>query len=498
MRSPQREIELLERRLLSERPNDELLRRYHRAAIEAGAIGAARQLFETLFRRHADNQTIGGLFIALSLELQDHERALWGIRRLLALNTPEDHLLDAALAVLAQRSAGGTTPKLISPQISLCMIVKNEAHCLGRSLYHARELADDLVVVDTGSTDRSVDIARLFDARIFSFAWCQDFAAARNFALKYAQGRWILILDADEAIAAQDIKFVRRLTTENECTRIAFSLETRNYCHKANIIGWHANDGSYGRMESGLGWFGSNKVRIFPRREDIRFHFPVHERVEPSLKSAGYKILPCSVPVHHYGHLDEATNRRKALAYYELGCKKIEQMRNDLPALRELAVQAGQLEYWTEAIRLWELLLNLKPDFVEAHINIANAHWQLGAYQKALKAARTASDYEPGHPQAIYNVAISQLFIGESAAAAQKLSELLERQPDYLPALFMSAAALDITGRTQEASEQWVSVAAKIPAPALRLAKQDLAQRLACSGRTRDASLIEADAGRLE
>jgi tetratricopeptide (TPR) repeat protein len=83
-------------------------------------------------------------------------------------------------------------------QLSLAMIVKNEARCLGRCLRSIRGVVDEIVVADTGSTDDTVKIAGEFGARVTHFDWVNDFAAARNHALAQTTGAWILVLDADE------------------------------------------------------------------------------------------------------------------------------------------------------------------------------------------------------------------------------------------------------------------------------------------------------------
>jgi glycosyltransferase involved in cell wall biosynthesis len=86
----------------------------------------------------------------------------------------------------------------LKPKLSLAMIVKNEARCLARCLRSIRTAVDEIVVVDTGSTDRTVEIARDFGANILHFDWVNDFSAARNFAIGGVKGDWILVLDADE------------------------------------------------------------------------------------------------------------------------------------------------------------------------------------------------------------------------------------------------------------------------------------------------------------
>ncbi|MGD8447496.1 MAG: glycosyltransferase family 2 protein, partial [Desulfobacterales bacterium] len=84
------------------------------------------------------------------------------------------------------------------------MITRNEEQFLQRCLDSVQGIVDEIVVVDTGSVDRTIGIARSFCARIYHFEWTEDFSAARNFSLSKANGDWIFSLDADETISEQD------------------------------------------------------------------------------------------------------------------------------------------------------------------------------------------------------------------------------------------------------------------------------------------------------
>jgi len=99
-------------------------------------------------------------------------------------------------------------------RISLCMIVRNEEACLGRCLKSVQGHVDEIIVVDTGSTDRTVEIARRFGARIYHHPWENDFSKHRNQSLAYATGDWILQLDADEELFAEDGPLLRRIVRE--------------------------------------------------------------------------------------------------------------------------------------------------------------------------------------------------------------------------------------------------------------------------------------------
>ena len=89
-------------------------------------------------------------------------------------------------------------------RLSQCMIVKNEETNIRRALSWAAGIAEEQIVVDTGSTDRTVEIAREMGAKVYSFSWTDDFSAAKNFAISKASGQWIAFLDADEYLSEED------------------------------------------------------------------------------------------------------------------------------------------------------------------------------------------------------------------------------------------------------------------------------------------------------
>ena len=84
--------------------------------------------------------------------------------------------------------------------ISVCMIVKNEEAVLARCLDSLQQIADEIIIVDTGSTDRTKEIAALYTSRIYDFTWVHDFSAARNFAFSKATKDYIYSADADEVL----------------------------------------------------------------------------------------------------------------------------------------------------------------------------------------------------------------------------------------------------------------------------------------------------------
>ena len=102
------------------------------------------------------------------------------------------------------------------PRLSVCMIVKNEERFLGQCLASVKDIADELIVIDTGSTDRTVEIAREHGAQVGNFEWCNDFAAARNASIAPATGDWILFLDADEELSPTEKAELPRLLSQTQ------------------------------------------------------------------------------------------------------------------------------------------------------------------------------------------------------------------------------------------------------------------------------------------
>ena len=244
-----------------------------------------------------------------------------------------------------------------------------------------------------------------------------------------------------------------------------------------------------------MGWFPTSKVRLFPRCEAIRFAFPVHELVEPSIRNAGWTIADCPIPVHHYGHINEAKNTRKAHYYFELGYAKLDQLGRDKSALRELAVQAGQLERWPEAIDLWNRFLTICPGYSEAYANIAGAYWQIGRYAQGVDFSRKAIQADPDLKEGHYNLAVNLLMKGGAQEAARILHAILRDNRHYLAASFMLGAALCIIGDIGASRSIFNNLSKELSSDVLNYALGDLAQKFIDSDLERYAVLLQKAVG---
>ncbi len=176
--------------------------------------------------------------------------------------------------------------------LTVCLIVKNEEQFLPQCLKSIHGLARQIVVVDTGSTDRTVEIAKEHGAEVHSFAWCDDFSAARNAALEHATGDWVLMLDADEELPAAEHE--RLLADMKRADVIAFRLPL-------------VNKGEEGQ--------GKHCVpRLFRNAPGAYYYSRIHEQVFPSLiqlgKAWGLKTAIGTAELLHHGYSKEIVRDR--------------------------------------------------------------------------------------------------------------------------------------------------------------------------------------------
>ena len=403
---------------------------YHDAVLARKAFARAEAVFREALSRHPHNKRLRLLLIDLMCRQQDFHGAMPEIETAMVEFGIDDGMLPAALAVRAQ--VGPHAGR--ADGVSLCMIVKNEQRHLARCLRSAKPLVDEIIVVDTGSSDSTPDIAQIFGAKTYDFPWKNDFSKARNFSLSKATGEWILVLDADETISVNDYEEFRRILKRSQCRPDAYRIQTRNYSNQANTVGFRPNRGEFPE-EEGMGWYPSDKVRLFTNDSHIRFVYPVHELVEPSLQKI--QIQDCAIVVHHYGTLKISKTQEKTKNYRKLGRKKLEKGRNNPAAIKERAIQSAQLGKHSEALDFWRRFLRLQPRSAEAYLNMGTAYWNLGRYAEALSVAEKALRLDPSLKEAKFNMAYSLLLVGRGGEAKTLLERLLKEQPDYLAAEFL-------------------------------------------------------------
>lgn len=184
-------------------------------------------------------------------------------------------------------------------RISLCMIAKNEGENIRRCLNSVAGAVDEIIVVDTGSTDDTCEIARQFGARVLSFSWNGNFSDARNASLEPATGDWILFLDADEELAPGSGETLRRITADNSVE--GYFIKVVNYI------------GSEGWIETCPDLI----FRLFRNRREYRFRGAIHEQIADVIleknSQARYRAAEDLV-ILHYGYLSRQIKEKDKIA----------------------------------------------------------------------------------------------------------------------------------------------------------------------------------------
>lgn len=217
-------------------------------------------------------------------------------------------------------------------KISACVIVKNEEKNLPRWIGNMQQFADEMVIVDTGSTDRTVEIARAAGARVYDFPWKNDFAAAKNFAIKQAKGDWIAFLDADEAFSEETVGRVRpllkRIDRENRkivgivCKLINFD-EDQDY----RIIN------------------AVFQLRIFRNSPKIRYVGAIHERLVDRDAEKHINLSTTDLVIHHTGYSSKGMEGKLRRNLELLQTKEKEEGEGELDAFYFAECYIGLGEY---------------------------------------------------------------------------------------------------------------------------------------------------------
>lgn len=193
-------------------------------------------------------------------------------------------------------------------RISQCMIVKNEEKNIKRALSWGKDLMWEQIVVDTGSTDRTVEIAKAMGAKVFYFEWIEDFAAAKNYAISKAKGDWIAFLDADEYMTEEGTTKLKPLFSQ---------LLSRKF--DGLSTGWQQLN------DEGQIFSSGTQVRFFRNSPDIRYRRRIHEQLE-SISGKELRIADAvnEISIFHVGYQTQVeaeknkSNRNRKLILREL------------------------------------------------------------------------------------------------------------------------------------------------------------------------------------
>jgi tetratricopeptide (TPR) repeat protein len=304
-------------------------------------------------------------------------------------------------------------------RLSLCMIVRDEQEMLPRCLASVADVVDEMIVVDTGSSDATVEIARSFGARVLFHEWSGSFAEARNVSFAAATGDWLLCLDADEMLVAEDSALLRALT--GRTWREAFYLSETNYT---------------GDLEDGTA-VTHNALRVFRNRPEYRFEGRLHEQIAHCLP--GYlpeRLESSGVRIEHYGYLGVVRDtREKSRRNIEL--LRLQQAESPPSAFlhynlgSEYAAAGEPVAALVELERSWELLDALSDrqsyEFAPALMSrLVKALRARGRAEDAIARAEQGLERFPGFTDLVLEQAMAAIALGDQGRAIELLERCLE------------------------------------------------------------------------
>lgn len=305
-------------------------------------------------------------------------------------------------------------------KLSVMVCVKNEEQLLGRCLDSVRPVADELIVVDTGSTDGTVEVARRHGANLYAWTGGESFLEAWNLALERCRGDWVLNLDGDETIERSDLPELRRLLYRKDVD--AFVLPIRNYsCTMDLMWDWHANDGSCPEEEAFSGCPGSwrsHALRLFRRLDGVSFRQGETNHTSPdaSIHRLGLPVGRADLTLHNLGWLKGGDRY--------LMEKNVARLDGELRHAKKRA-----------------------PD----HVNIAKTYLCLGEDPRALEHVELALALEPELVDALYVGGMIGKESGQLELAQDYLLRALAQEPDHADAWTVLGMVCDLDDRPQEA-----------------------------------------------
>ncbi len=293
------------------------------------------------------------------------------------INDAHEHSVFALLqtGLLFNLPAPGPDDQQLPEGISLCMIVKNEERFLAECLESVKGVVDEINIIDTGSTDRTVEIARSYGANVDFREWRNDFAWARNEAIQMATRRWTLILDADEELERESRNLVNSLRTTP-------ATDTSVYINIVNLISDAA----------GMGTMSHRLIRIFPTGQGLRYKGVIHETIGSHDGEPTSAVLS-PITILHKGYTHEMLiGRDKDSRNQPLVSRAYEENGDDSFSLFNFgnsAICSGDIDLGIEVLeRMLATAKEAKLYFPLAYLMLCQAYCESkGENEKALEIA---------------------------------------------------------------------------------------------------------------
>ncbi len=322
-----------------------------------------------------------------------------------------------------------------TPSISLCMIVKNEKNWIATSILSVKDLVSEVVVVDTGSSDGTPDIARALGAKVIHFPWVDDFSAARNRSIAGATGEWILVLDADEIIDTEGCQQIRAWLSQP--VGLMASMIQTTYSNEPHLLMWQRNNLTCEAARNFPGYIESPLIRLFKRRSDICFMGRVHEGAiwKGHEEDRGVSL---DVRIHHYGQVRREVNPAKKDLYLKLGAKKVAENPGDVNIFYDYAVANWEAGHKPQAKECFRIILKISPRHLCSNFALAVLCAQTDEPNEAESLFRLCLEIDPCHISSLLyysNFLQHQNRLPEAVTLLEKAHQIDSKHPKVLARL---------------------------------------------------------------
>ncbi len=305
------------------------------------------------------------------------------------------------------------------PLITLSMIVKDEENYLPACLESIRSVVDEIIIVDTGSTDNTKSIAEKYGAKVYDFPWINDFSAARNFSLSKSTGEWILYLDADERLSENSRIMIRELISKSN-ENIAAYICTIESLHLQLDGQTEMHRGGYPRLFRNYG---------YPK---IQFQGKVHEQITPSLFALNKSVDFSDIIIQHLGYdTSREVMESKVKRNYSMLIEHIKEEPLNAYSWFQMGQTLAQMHLLKEAEEAIRMSINIGTLSDSVFASAASTLSQIVGTQKKFEEAIVWADKSlekaPNQLYALFLKAYSYFYLGNIETAKSMFFEVLRR-----------------------------------------------------------------------
>jgi glycosyltransferase involved in cell wall biosynthesis len=268
---------------------------------------------------------------------------------------------------------------------------------------------DEIVVVDTGSKDRTKEIASQFGARLIDLAWTDDFAAARNISLANARGDYVFWLDADDILDSPERKklesLLKNLLLDTKCAYVMRCASDRE------------GDGNNAQL-------AVDHIRLFPLRDDVRWVYPVHEQILPALLKANIPTCWTDITVRHTGYATANQKVQKRQRDWDILVKEVAKFPNDAFSLFNLGMISFERQQWQQALEFFSRsFANTSPSASSEPLRrklfgmLAWTYQLLGNLQESLIICNKGLSVDSEDAELLFRKAVAYRYLGSTMEA---------------------------------------------------------------------------------